>query len=603
MARHAARPGRRLILFALVVLAMFAGLGVAGQWQPKLGLDLQGGTRITLEASTATGQEVTPANLQEARGIIDQRVNGSGVTEANVATQGATNIVVEVPGEKRGDLVDAVKQTAQLRFRLVAAAGAGQPQPAPSANPSAGASPGGKASAAPSGRASAKPGAQQSAEPGGSSSASPRNRALSSGLLAADPTSTPRPKPSATSTPRPGAAPTPAGPTPAPPTAPAVTAKGAPVDSPLAWQDNPGQAWLQRFQKFTCPPADRPAPPVDDVAEQPLLTCDDAGNKLLLSKTLIEGTQLKSAEATPPGQQNLEWTVNLTFDGEARRIFSNVTQRIANQPSQVTQQQKQFAIVLDGIVISAPTVNGVINNGQAEISGSFTQTSAQALANSLRYGALPLKFDVPVVSEQGPTLASDQLSAGLVAGGIGLGLVLIYCMLYYRGLGLVVLASLAFAAAITYAAVLAMSQAIGFTLTLPGIAGLIVAVGITADSFIVYFERIRDEMRGGKSMRVAVETGWVRARATCLAADAVSLLAAVVLYIFSIGVVKGFAFALGISTLIDLVVFFLFTKPMVSWLASFKFFHSGHRLSGLSPDQVGSHRPLPARPTPVGGNA
>jgi preprotein translocase subunit SecD len=584
----------------LIVLAMFAGLGVAGQWQPKLGLDLQGGTRITLEASTATGQEVTPANLQEARGIIDQRVNGSGVTEANVATQGATNIVVEVPGEKRGDLVDAVKETAQLRFRLVAAAGAGQPQPAPGANPSSGASPSGGASAAPSGGASAKPGGEKSTGRGASPSASPRNRALSSGLLAADPTPKPKPKakPSAKATPRPGAAPSPAA-----PAAPAVTAKGAPVDNPLAWQDNPGQAWLQRFQEFTCPPADKPAPLVDDVSAKPLLTCDDAGNKLLLSKSLIEGTQLKSAEATPPGQQNLEWTVNLTFNGDARRVFSNVTQRIANQPSQITGQQKQFAIVLDGIVISAPTVNGIINNGQAEISGSFTQTSAQALANSLKYGALPLKFDVPVVSEQGPTLAADQLSAGLVAGGIGLGLVLIYCMLYYRGLGLVVLASLAFAAAITYAAVLAMSQAIGFTLTLPGIAGLIVAVGITADSFIVYFERIRDEMRSGKSMRVAVETGWVRARATCLAADAVSLLAAVVLYIFSIGVVKGFAFALGISTLIDLVVFFLFTKPMVSWLAGFRFFHSGHRFSGLSPEQVGSSRPVPTRPAPVGGTA
>jgi preprotein translocase subunit SecD len=166
----------------------------------------------------------------------------------------------------------------------------------------------------------------------------------------------------------------------------------------------------------------------------------------------------------------------------------------------------------------------------------------------------------------------------------------------------VVIASLAIAATTTYAAVLALSETAGFTLTLPGIAGLIVAVGITADSFIVYFERIRDEMREGKSMRVAVEAGWVRARNTCLAADAVSLLAAVVLYVFTIGVVKGFAFALGISTVIDLVVFFLFTKPMVSWLAGFRFFSSGHRLSGLSPDQVGAPRPSRRRTTPAGGN-
>jgi preprotein translocase subunit SecD len=375
-----------------------------------------------------------------------------------------------------------------------------------------------------------------------------------------------------------------------------VTAKGAAVNQPLRWQDNPGSQWLQRFSKFTCPVKGKAAPPVNDVPKQPLITCDEDGNKLLLSATLIEGTQLKSAAATPPNQQNVQWTVNLTFNGAARKTFATVTQQIANQTSPLTNQQKQFAIVLDGKVISAPTVNGVINNGQAEISGSFTQTSAQSLASSLKYGALPLKFQVPVVTEQGPTLASDQLSAGLIAGGIGLGLVLVYCLLYYRGLGIVVLCSLGVAGIVTYAVVLAMSQAVNFTLTLPGIAGLIVAVGITADSFIVYFERIRDEMRSGKSMRVAVEAGWVRARATCLAADAVSLLAAVVLYIFSIGVVKGFAFTLGISTVIDLVVFFLFTKPMVSWLATFKFFYSGHRLSGLSPEQVGSHRPAGSRP-------
>lgn len=627
MARHAARPGRRLIIFALAIAVLYGAVALAGQWQPKLGLDLQGGTRITLQASTTTGQKVTPTNLEEARGIIDQRVNGNGVTEGSVATQGSDNIVVEIPGPTRGDLVNSVKQTAQLRFRLVAVMQPGQPQPTPSASPSGSASPGASASGPASGSASpsAQPSSKQTAAPKASSGATPKNRALSSGLLAAD-QATPSPIPSAkasakpsgkatakpqasaslsaTASAAPGAQPS-AGATQSP-----VTAKGAPIDQPLKWQDNPGTSWLQRFTKFTCPAAGKTPPPVADTPSKPLLTCDEEGNKLLLSSTLIEGTQLKSAAAAPPNQQNLKWTVNLTFDSAARKTFSTVTQQIANQTSPLSGQQKQFAIVLDGRVISAPTVNGVINNGQAEISGSFTQTTAQSLANSLKYGALPLKFEVPVVTEQGPTLAADQLSAGLIAGGIGLGVVLIYCLLYYRGLGIVVVASLAIAGIITYAVVLAMSQAVNFTLTLPGIAGLIVAVGITADSFIVYFERIRDEMRGGKSMRVAVESGWVRARATCLAADAVSLLAAVALYIFSIGVVKGFAFTLGISTVIDVVVFFLFTKPMVSWLATFKFFYSGHRLSGLSPDQVGSVRPAgtrppgrPPRPTPAGGNA
>ncbi len=208
---------------------------------------------------------------------------------------------------------------------------------------------------------------------------------------------------------------------------------------------------------------------------------------------------------------------------------------------------------------------------------------------------------MPVVTEEGPTLAADQLSAGLLAGAVGLALVIVYCMFYYRGLGIVVVASLGVAAAITYAAVLFLSENAGFTLTLPGIAGLIVAVGITADSFIVFFERIRDEMRDGRSLRVAIEAGWARAKMTCLAADAVSLLAAVVLFIFAIGVVKGFAFALGISTVIDLVVFFLFTKPMVTWLGRFKFFSTGHRLSGLSASHIGIERIGSARP--AGGTA
>jgi preprotein translocase subunit SecD len=259
----------------------------------------------------------------------------------------------------------------------------------------------------------------------------------------------------------------------------------------------------------------------------------------------------------------------------------------------------QFAIVLDGKVISAPTFEGVIPNGTSQITGNFSESSAKSLATSLKYGALPITFDSTKTTIQviGPSLAGDQLSAGITAGIAGLVLVMIYCLLYYRGLGLVVIASLFVAAATTYAMVLLLAKSAGFTLTLPGIAGLIVAVGITADSFIVFFERIRDEMRSGKSMRVAVEAGWVRARATCVAADAVSILAAVVLYIFAAGVVKGFAFALGLSTLIDLAVFFWFTHPMVSWLARFPFFNKGHKLSGLDAENLGIDR------LPAGGRA
>jgi len=593
VATKASRPGRRLIAFGVVIAALYGGVALGGQWKPKLGLDLQGGTSITLEASTATGEKVTPDKLAEARGIIDQRVNGSGVAEATVTTQGSKNIVVEIPGKKRTDLVNTVKQTAQLRFRLVAAMAPGQPQPKPSASPSA--SPSAKTSTKPKAGATstAKPKAKASAK------ASPKGRALSGGLVAADkgkPSAKPSKKPGKTASPLPSAAPS-------APATPQTSSKGAPVDQPLQWMDNPGNAWIKKFAAFTCPKSGKVAAPVVDNKDQPLVTCDESGNKYLLSAAMIQGTQLTRASAGIP-QNQVQWVVDLTFDSTARKTFATVTSQIANQTSPLTQQQKQFAIVLDGKVISAPVVNSPIPNGQAQISGNFTQTEAQTLANSLKYGALPLKFKAPVVIDQGPTLASDQLSAGLKAGAFGLALVMLYCLLYYRGLGLVVVASLLVAGVITYAVVLVMSQAVGFTLTLPGIAGLIVAVGITADSFIVYFERIRDEMRAGKSMRVAVEAGWVRARATCLAADGVSLLAAVVLYIFSIGVVKGFAFALGISTLIDLGVFFWFTKPMVTWLATFRFFSSGHKMSGLSPEHVGTVRTGgTARPATSGGKA
>jgi preprotein translocase subunit SecD len=247
----------------------------------------------------------------------------------------------------------------------------------------------------------------------------------------------------------------------------------------------------------------------------------------------------------------------------------------------------QVAIVLDGLVVSAPRINEPIPSGNAQITGSFSQVEAQDLANVLKYGALPLAFDRGEVQQVSPTLGADQLNAGLLAGALGLGLVVIYSLLYYRGLGLVTVGSLAIAAALVYLLFLVLGEAIGFTLTLAGIAGAIVAIGVTADSFIVYFERIRDEAREGRSLRSAVESGWLKARHTILVADAVSLIAAVLLYFFAVGGVRGFAFTLGLTTLVDLVVVFLFTKPIVTLLAGVKFFASGHPLSGLSPKSIG----------------
>ncbi|MBW8750070.1 MAG: protein translocase subunit SecD [Propionibacteriales bacterium] len=576
MAKKTSQPGRTLLTFFIAVAVLYGLAALGGTAKPKLGLDLEGGTRITLTAISG----VSPSKLQQARGIIDQRVNANGVTESEVTTQGSKNIIVEIPGKNSKSLVDSVKRTAQLRFRIVAAVDSGIPVPAPTTSP--GASPSTSPTATPSGTVSP-------AAPTSSSTATPKPRVAPH---YADDARNKKKKTTPTATPTPTATATPG----ATPTAPAQTSKGASVDDPIAWGQDPGDAWKAKFAAFTCPPKGQEAAPVVDNPSEPLLTCNDDGLKFLLSKTMIEGTQLKSASYGIP-QASTSWAVDLKFKSSARKTFADATRALYNNGG-------QFAIVLDGKVISYAGVNQPILDGNAEITGTFSEAEARSLSTSLKYGALPVRFaDDPTVEVVGPSLAGSQLSAGIFAGIIGLLIVMVYCLLYYRGLGLVVIASLLIAGMVTYATVLVLAKAAGFTLTLPGIAGLIVAVGITADSFIVYFERIRDEMRTGKSMRVAVEAGWVRARNTCLAADAVSFLAAVVLYIFAIGVVRGFAFALGISTVIDVIVFFFFTKPMVSLLARRRYFSSGSRFSGLSPETLGIDEPGRRQPQLTGGAA
>ncbi len=572
MAGRRPSPGRTLVAFFVSVAVLFGLVALAGSWTPQLGLDLQGGTSITLRAEG----DPTDESLEEARKIIDDRVNGSGVAEAEVTTQGGQDIVVEVPGKNRRDLLDTVQRTAQLRFRLVACSQAdGRCQ-------STTGLPDGVIPEAPgAGGLTGQPQDQQQGN----------NRpsvgfGVKAGTETDGPTAGPSDEPSEKPSEKPGKK---GGQPDAFAQCVTAAADDEVIDDPLSWIDTPTTECVTAFSQYQCP-ADGPASPMSDDPDAPLITCDEDGVAYLLSPAMIEGTALSDASSAIP-QGEVAYVVQLSFDGDGTNIFADISRGLFGT-------EKQFAIVLDGEVLSAPTMNGVIVDGNAQISGDFTETSAGSLATSLKFGALPIAFeDDPLTQVIGPTLAGDQLSAGLLAGGIGLGIVMLYCLLYYRGLGTVVIASLLVAAAITYGMVLLLSETAGFTLTLPGIAGLIVAVGITADSFIVLFERIRDEMRDGKSMRVAVESGWKRARNTAVAADAVSLLAAVILYIFAAGVVKGFAFALGLTTIIDLVVFFFFTKPAVSWLARFPFFHSGHRLSGLNPETLGVDR------LPAGGSA
>jgi len=564
VAINASRPARRIVVFGAVLAAMFGGVALNGDWAPQLGLDLQGGTRITLSADTTDGSGVTDDKLNEAVDIIRQRVNGTGVAESEVTQQGGNQIVVEIPGEQRGDLAASIGDTAQLRFRLVAAGPApGVPQQQPTPTPST----------RPTGQPSARPNEQPSGEPSGRGGESPsdgqRNRAAT-GWLAADQSPAPSPPPSEQPSP-----------------APQQDLEGAEL---LDWQPPP--ELITEFRNYQCPPPGRADESLVDDPDEGLVTCDDSGAKFLLSPTIIEGTQLQDASSGIP-PQGVGYVVTLDFDGSATDVFGDVT-------AGINQTGRQFAIVLDGQVLSAPTVsNGAIRTGQAQISGNFTQDSARQLANSLRYGALPLSFTLDSVTQEGPELAANALGAGIVAGIVGLLLVTLYCLFYYRALGLVVVVSLVVAGLFTYAAALLLSETVGFTLTLPGIAGLIVAVGITADSFIVFFERLRDEVREGRTLRSAVEAGWERARMTILAADTVSFMAALVLYIFAIGVVKGFAFALGLVTLIDVLVVFFFTKPLLSLLARTSFFGRGHRLSGLDTRHLGVERlPGGARPAP-----
>ena len=531
MANRGGHPGRTLIIFGVIVAALYGLMAVTNNWTPKLGLDLQGGTTIPLTAQNTDGTgKVDPNSLQLARTIIQSRVDSLGVGETEVTTSGDRQIVVAVPNVQQDELVRLVGQTAVLRFRAVYGAEAVAPPASASPEPSA--------------EASENPSQEPSASPSGDRRPAPQL-----------PTAPPAP-----STPR-----------------PSEPGKGTPPDKAIEWQ--PSEADQSDFAAFTCDQADA----YPDVSDQPLIACNrEQTEKYLLGPTLIEGTKLTTASAGVP-QNQVQWVVNLEFNSEGGATFAAVTGTLATrQPP-----ENQFAIVLDSEVISAPSVSSSIPGGRAEISGSFNQQSATELANILKYGALPLSFEVSEVSNVSATLGGEQLHAGIIAGIVGLILVVGFCFLYYRGLGIVVVSSLVVAAAITYAAVVLLGGSVGFALNLPGIAGAIVAIGVTADSFVIYFERIRDEVRDGRSLRTAIETGWVRARQTILIADAVSMLSAIILFILAIGSIKGFAFTLGLTTIIDVAVVFFFTKPLMSLLGGTEFFGQGHRLSGLSPDHLG----------------
>ncbi|MFF1879233.1 protein translocase subunit SecD [Leifsonia sp. NPDC058230] len=324
-------------------------------------------------------------------------------------------------------------------------------------------------------------------------------------------------------------------------------------------------------------------------ANKPLITCDDAGTvKYILGPVEVKGQDISDANSglvqSSSGVSTGQWGVNIIFNAEGTKAFADVTTRLNG----LQGAQNQFAIVLDGKVISAPTTNAVITDGRPQITGNFTQDTAKTLADQLKFGALPFSFQVQSQDTISATLGTTQLLAGLIAGLIGLILVAIYTLFQYRLLGLVTIASLVVAATLTYLSISLFSWHYGYRLSLAGVAGLIVAIGFTADSFIVYFERIRDELRDGRGLESAVEAGWKRAQRTIYASKATNLLAAIVLYVLAAANVKGFAFTLGLTTIIDVIVVLLFTHPTLQLLAKTKFFNSGNAWSGLDPQALGA---------------
>ncbi|MBA2812589.1 protein translocase subunit SecD [Streptomyces sp. KM273126] len=558
------KPGRALALILIAIVALTGGMFLSGHTTPRLGIDLAGGTSITLEAENEPGQPnaINKTNMDTAVSIMERRVNGLGVSEAEVQTQGDRNIIVNIPkGTNSEQAREQVGTTAKLYFRpvLTTEVSGADATPSPSASPS------GSPSASPSDKGSDKEKATSSSSATPSSTPTSQGRAVSDALKA-DPT----PSGSASS-----------------------NASASPSESAGGGADDATAKLQAEYTTLDCTKAAQRAKVGEGAkASDPILACGQNSQKqwqkYILGPAAVDGTDVDKAQAIFDTQGSSGWKVTMDFTSQGGKKFADITGQLAKNQS----PQNQFAIVLDGDVVSDPYVNQSITGGNAEISGSFTQEEAQGLANMLSYGALPLTFKEASVTTVTAALGGEQLDAGLIAGAIGLALVVIYLVAYYRGLSLIAIASLLVSAALTYVIMSLLGPAIGFALNLPAVCGAIVAIGITADSFIVYFERVRDEIREGRSLRPAVERAWPRARRTVLVSDFVSFLAAAVLFVVTVGKVQGFAFTLGLTTLLDVVVVFLFTKPLLTILARRKFFANGHSWSGLDPKRLGARPPL-----------
>ncbi|MFH8222542.1 protein translocase subunit SecD [Streptomyces sp. NPDC018057] len=580
------KPWRSLALILIAIVALTGGMFASGHTTPRLGIDLAGGTSITLRAVPERGQEsaINKANMDTAVDIMNRRVNGLGVSEAEVQTQGRDNIIVNIPkGTNSKEAREQVGTTAKLYFRPVLATevSAGQPPASPAPSSSASGKPGDKATDKPGDKATGKPGdgdkdKATSGSSSPSSTATHQGRAVTDGLKADSTPSTGAT--GSTGSAKPGTSQSPKAPA-SPSAGGATSGDDSKLQAEYAALDCSKESVRATAGKGVKPTVSTVACGQDSQGQWA---------KYLLGPAGVDGTDVKKAQAVFNTQNGSGWTVTMEFTSKGAKKFADITGKLAQNQT----PQNQFAIVLDGNVVSDPYVREALTGGNAEITGRFTQSEAQGLSNMLSYGALPLTFKEDSVTTVTAALGGDQLHAGLIAGAIGLALVVVYLLIFYRGLSVIAIPSLLVSAILTYVIMALLGPGIGFALNLPAVCGAIVAIGITADSFIVFFERIRDEIREGRTLRPAVERAWPRARRTILVSDFVSFLAAAVLFIVTVGKVQGFAFTLGLTTVLDVVVVFLFTKPLMTILARRKFFANGHRWSGLDPKALGAKAPL-----------
>jgi preprotein translocase subunit SecD len=630
------RVGRYFLALAILLAILYSIVGFGSRHTPKLGIDLVGGTQVVFTAKTESGGAPSSDSMSQARNILADRVNGSGVTQATVQIQGTDQIVVSIPGQSadirqlgkaaklnmRGLVLPAVQTTCTPKSATTGGTNspaANSPSgSAPTSSPAANHS-GAAAGFRPLGRAPGESTTRGSTTRGTSTtpSGSPSGSTTPSGTT----TSTGSATPSTSASP---SVSTPAGPSTcsAKSVADALASSGI-TKPPLTQEDYAALTQAQKsaisagLANFDCDSGtnERDEPDTYFVACQ-------SGTAFYLGPVVVPGTEISSASALSPDQNNLSYRVGLNFKSSGESAWAKYTAAhnvnsatpagdVTSCSSTTTPCADWVGFTLDGAIISIPYNQQAINGGTTEISGNFDSTSAHNLANELKYGALPLTFHASAAQNVSATLGTSQLKAGMLAGGIGLILVVIYSLIYYRALGLVTIASLLVSGVLVYGSLVLLASQIGFTLSLAGIAGFIVAVGITADSFVVFFERLKDEVHEGRSARVAVPRAWARARRTILSADTVSFLAAAVLYYFTTDEVRGFAFTLGLSTILDLAVVFLFTHPMVSLLSRMPAFGSA-RFTGLdairgapapasAPSPRRSRSSAPAEPEPRGG--